>query len=84
MSETATMTLNLQPREMRALEELAEHQGLTKTAVVRSALRLYQLVHHRLQAGETLTFSGDAERVALFVGPGFGEPATLQPEGREP
>lgn len=68
-----TMTLNLSAREMAVLNALAVHHEMSKTGVLRQALRLYQLVHHRLQDGETLVFSGDRERAALFVGVGLGE-----------
>lgn len=71
MGEQATMTLNLTRREMDAIEEIAVECDMSKTAVVRAALRTYQLVRERVKAGETLTFSGDKERIALFVGPGF-------------
>jgi len=71
-----TMTLNLSPVEMRAVEGMAADAELSKTALIRQALRVYQLVTSRIKAGETLTFSGDKERVALFVGPGFN---ALQP-----
>ena len=73
-AQTETMTLNLHSREMVALEALAEHHGMSKTAVLRQALRVYQLIHKRLQDGETIHFSGDGERAALFVGVGIGEP----------
>ena len=39
-----TMTLNLSEEEMAALERLCEKKDLSKTAVVRQALRLYQRV----------------------------------------
>ena len=35
-----TMTLNLTDSEMRVLEELAKRKDLTKTAIVRQAIRL--------------------------------------------
>jgi len=54
-----TMTLNLTEREMGVLNELAERKGLSKTAVMRQALRLYQAVDRRLAAGDRLVFSGD-------------------------
>ena len=50
--EKRTMTLNLTEAEMRVLEELSRHKDLTKTAVIRQALRLYQLVDARLAAGK--------------------------------
>lgn len=66
-----TMTLNLPAREMEGLERIAAETEMSKTAVMRSALRLYDLVRARIKAGETMSFSGDKERIALFIGPGF-------------
>lgn len=56
-----TMTLNLSEREMEVLEELARAKDLSKTAVLRQALRLYQLVDIRLTRGERL-FSEDDKK----------------------
>ena len=55
----ATMTLNLSAREMAVLNELAERKGTSKTAIMRQALKLYQLVDRRLEHGGRLVFSGD-------------------------
>lgn len=44
MGEMKHMTLALTAKEMAALEELAAKKGLNKTALLRQALRLYQLV----------------------------------------
>lgn len=77
MSAKATMTLNLSAREMAVVEQIAADTDMSKTAVIRQALRLYQLTRERILAGETMHFSGDQERVALFIGPDFipsGEP----------
>lgn len=71
MKDIATMTLNLSRKEMEAVEALAIEGDMTKTQVMRQALRVYQMITSRLKAGETMTFSGDQGRVALFVGPGF-------------
>lgn len=54
-----TMTLNLTEAEMRVLEDLAKKKDLTKTAVVRQALRLYQMIDVRLAAGEKLVFEDE-------------------------
>lgn len=54
-----TMTLNLTETEMRVLEELAKKKELTKTAVVRQAIRLYQMIEARLAAGEKLVFEDE-------------------------
>lgn len=51
-----TMTLNLTEAEMTALEGLSAKKDLSKTAVLRQALRLYQLVDSRIAQGETLYF----------------------------
>lgn len=67
----ATMTLNLSEREMAVVEQMAKDADMSKTAVIRAALRLYQLVAERTRAGETMSFSGDQERAVMFVGPGF-------------
>ncbi len=55
----ATMTLTLSDREMEVLTQLSVDKGLTKTATVKQALRLYQMIDARLSAGERLMFSGD-------------------------
>lgn len=57
-----TMTLNLTDAEMRALEELSAKKELTKTAVIRQALRLYQTIEARVEKGEKLVFENDATK----------------------
>lgn len=54
-----TMTLNLTGPEMTVLEDLATRKDLSKTAVIRQALRLYQFVDARLAQGEKLVFEDD-------------------------
>ncbi len=66
-----TMTLNLSEREMAVVEELAAEMDLSKTGILRQALRWYQLTHIRLKAGEKVIFSGDEQRMIEFVGPGL-------------
>lgn len=56
VTERRTMTLNLTDREMEALDELAGRKDLSKTQVVRQAIRLYQAVESRLENGEKLYF----------------------------
>lgn len=48
------MTLNLSEREMKALNELATSKDLSKTGVMRLALRLLQTVDLRMQMGHKL------------------------------
>jgi predicted transcriptional regulator len=54
-----TMTLNLSDEEMGVLDSLAQQKDLTKTAVLRQALRLYQMVSVRRARGEKLVFEND-------------------------
>ncbi len=60
MSSKKTMTLNLTDAEMAALEQLSAEKDVSKTAILRQALRLYQVISVRLQLGEKLFFE-DAE-----------------------
>ena len=60
MNDRKPMTLNLTEREMATLEELACKKELNKTAVVRQALRLYQMIDARLANGEKLFFEDEA------------------------
>jgi predicted transcriptional regulator len=46
------MTLMLSDKEMTLLDELAQSRGMSKTALVRQALRLYQSVTERLDNGD--------------------------------
>lgn len=64
-----TMTLNLTEQEMLALEALSTQKDLTKTAVLRQALRLYQLVDARLAQGGKLFFedTDKKEKAELMV-----------------
>lgn len=63
------MDLTLTGAEQAALRQLAIDQDLSEAGVLRQALRLYQMHHVRLKAGETVTWSGDARRVRDFVPP---------------
>lgn len=59
MTAKRTMTLNLTEPEMSALEQLSIEKDLSKTAVLRQALRLYQLISVRMRMGERLFFEDD-------------------------
>ncbi len=67
--EKRTMTLNLTDAEMRVLEELSRQKELSKTAILRQALRLYQLVDARLSSGGKLYFENGRkkEKAELMV-----------------
>jgi predicted transcriptional regulator len=61
MATKKTMTLNLTDAEMAALEELSVKKDLSKTAVLRQALRLYQVVDSRIEKGEKFYFEDEAK-----------------------
>jgi hypothetical protein len=56
------MTLNLTDQEMAVLEQMCEKKELSKTAVIRQALRLYQLVDTRIERGEKLFFEDETTK----------------------
>lgn len=49
-----TMTLNLTEQEMRVVEELAQKKDLSKTGVMKLALRLLQTIDARVEPGKKL------------------------------
>lgn len=59
MGAKKTMTLNLTEAEMRVLEELSAKKDLSKTALLRQALRMYQVVDARLEKGDKLFFEDE-------------------------
>lgn len=54
-----TMTLNLTEAEMSVLETLCAKKDLSKTGVMRQALRLYQMIDTRVERGSKLYFEDD-------------------------
>lgn len=69
MSGKKTMTLNLTDAEMAVLEGFAAEKDVSKTAILRQALRLYQVLNVRLQLGEKLFFeeAGSKDKKELVV-----------------
>ena len=61
MAAKRTMTLNLTETEMQVLEELSRKKDLTKTAVLRQALRLFQLLDVRMERGEKLYLEDESK-----------------------
>lgn len=53
------MTLNLTDPEMEALSLLSNEKDMTKTAIIRQAIRLYQLIDCRVKEGKKLFFEDD-------------------------
>lgn len=68
MTDKRTMTLNLTDAEMQALEELAQRKELTKTAVIRMALKLFQLVDERkMDGGKLFIEDKDKQKTELAL-----------------
>jgi len=61
MSEKFTYTINLPEEEANVLVQLAEQKGMSKTAIMRQALKLYQLV----SAADSAEIVLDGERKVL-------------------
>jgi ribbon-helix-helix CopG family protein len=63
------MTLMLSEKEMTLLDQLSQSRGMSKTALVRQALRLYQSVTERLENGEKVFVEKPAtkEKTELMV-----------------
>jgi predicted transcriptional regulator len=62
MAEKRTMTLNLNDDEMNALDALSSRYDMSKTAIIRKALRMYQMIDTRLQRGEKLFVEDEVEK----------------------
>jgi predicted transcriptional regulator len=56
------MTLNLSSEEMEAVETIARRKDVTKTAIIKQAIRLYLLVDTRLGDGDKLFVEDDEKQ----------------------
>lgn len=63
------MTLMLSDKEMSLLDELSRSRGMSKTALLRQALRLYQSVTERLENGDKVFVErpGSQEKTELMM-----------------
>ena len=57
-----TMTLNLTETEMEVLTALSAKKDLSKTALLRQALRMYQVIEARLESGNKLFFEDEVTK----------------------
>ncbi len=69
MQDKRTMTLNLSAPEMDALDRLSDARGVSKTAVLKQALRLFERVTDRIEAGDKvfLEHPSTKEKAELLV-----------------
>lgn len=54
-----TMTLNLREAEMRILNELSTRKEISKTALLRQALRLYHTLEAHAEKGDKLVVENE-------------------------
>ncbi|AMD89870.1 transcriptional regulator [Desulfovibrio fairfieldensis] len=57
-SERKTMTLNLTKDEMDILDALATRKDVSKTSILKAAIKLYYIINLRIESGEKI-FSED-------------------------
>jgi hypothetical protein len=62
MADKRSMTLNLTDEEMAALDALSARYDMSKTAIIRKALRMYQVIDARLLKGEKLFMEDEVEK----------------------
>ena len=84
VSGKATMTLNLSVKEMDALTEMAKAKDMSKTAVMRQALRIYQLVDIKMMEGKRMIWlkpDGTEEETIPLMAPDCTPPQAATDEG---
>ena len=67
MTDKKVMTLKLSAQEMEAIEELARRKDVSKTAVIKQAVRLLMLVETRMEDGGKLFLEDDKQKTELAV-----------------
>ena len=68
MSKKTLISLQLSESELALLNRLSDSKGMSKSAVIRQALRLSGLVESRIDSGEKLYFeSEDKEKSELIL-----------------
>lgn len=63
-----SITVELDDAACSALHRLSVEHDMPQDRIMVQALRLYHQHNERLKAGETCTWSGDAERARQFAG----------------
>ena len=71
--------VNWTGEEREVIKNLALEHHMPIRGIIRQAMRLYQFHIERLKAGETCSYSGDAQRAREFAGD-LLDPTTPQEE----
>lgn len=62
-----TMTLNLPEPEMGRVDELSRERDMAKTALIRHAIRFFDVLNARLKRGERMVFvDSDGKEVQIL------------------
>ncbi len=61
------MTINLTEHEFEIVEKLCKEKGITKTALVRQSIRLYQQIGERVESGKILLKENDKYRKQIII-----------------
>ncbi len=56
MSQKTLISLNLSPAELELLTELSDKKEMSKSAILRQALRMMGVIEQRINQGEKLYF----------------------------
>jgi hypothetical protein len=67
MADKRAVLVQLNEAEWDALEHLAKEKSLSKVAVMRQALRLYELINARTAEGEKLVFEDKHSKKEILV-----------------
>ncbi len=68
MSKKTLISINLSPAELELLAELSEKKEMSKSAVLRQALRMMGLIEQRINQGEKFYFeSVDKEKSEVVL-----------------
>ncbi len=61
------LTVNFSEREMEVLEQLASDKDLSKTGILRQALRLYQYIDNKHKAGHRMLFDDEGRKTFVEI-----------------
>ncbi len=62
-----TLTLKLKERDMDAIDAMAAKKGMTKTALIKQALRVFQAIDERIERGDKLFVEDRDEQKAELL-----------------
>ena len=61
------MTINLTEHEFELAEKICKEKCITKTALVRQSIRLYQQISDRVEDGKILMAENDKHRKQILI-----------------